>query len=313
VTDLPGLMMKSYMSAIAQAFALADTSLPEYLATHYLPNWYPTLADLTPETKIYNRMVTRIGSLKPTDVPIDVLNKLNAGTIETVNLAECLAVDFVTLMVQVVPELASVAKNRLSPADGITKRMTATGKLLFEHLGAAGVQDLATHPSDTVRGWAAYLLAAIPDLSLEQRLNSIRAIADDNHFGVREWSWLAVRPYIADRIDEAIPMLIPWVSDNSLNIRRFAIEVTRPRGVWCAHIPKLKEHPDLGLSLLEPVRADNSRYVRDSASNWLNDAAKSQPEWVKMVCERWQLESSVPETKKLCTRALRSFKIKSFS
>jgi 3-methyladenine DNA glycosylase AlkC len=230
-------------------------------------------------------MVPRTGSLKPTDVPTDVLNKLNAGTIETVNLAECLAVDFATLMAQVVPDLASVAKNRISPADGITKRMAAIGKLLFEYFGAAGVQDLATHPSDTVRGWAAYLLAAMPDLSLEQRLNSMRSFADDHHFGVREWSWLAIRPYLTDRIDEAIPMLIPWVSDNSPNIRRFAIEITRPRGVWCAHIPKLKAHPELGLGLLEPVRADDSRYVRDSASNWLNDAAKSQPEWVKMVCD----------------------------
>jgi 3-methyladenine DNA glycosylase AlkC len=256
-------------------------------------------------------MVTRKGSLKPIDVPIDVLDRLNAGTIETVNLAECLAVDFAILMAQVVPELAIIAKSRILPSEGITKRMAATGQLLLEHLGAAGVPDLAAHPSDTIRGWAAYLLAAIPDLSLEQRLDSIRPLADDHHFGVREWSWLAVRPYIAAQIDRAIPLLTPWVRDNSPNIRRFAIEVTRPRGVWCTHIPKLKENPELGLNLLEPVRADVSPYVRDSASNWLNDAAKSQPEWVKMVCERWQLESNVPETRKLCTRALRSFKTKS--
>jgi 3-methyladenine DNA glycosylase AlkC len=253
-------------------------------------------------------MVTRKGSLKPIDVPIDVLNQLNSGTIETVNLAECLAVDFAILMAQVVPELASVAKSRIPPADGITKRMAATGKLLLEHLGAEGVRDLTAHPSDTVRGWAAYLLAVIPDRSLVERLNSIRSLADDHHFGVREWSWLAIRPCIAAQIDEAIPLLMPWVNESSPNMRRFAIEVTRPRGVWCAHIPKLKQHPELGLRLLEPVRADVSRYVRDSASNWLNDAAKSQPEWVKMVCDRWQLESNVSETTKLCTRALRSLK-----
>ncbi|NJR32797.1 MAG: DNA alkylation repair protein [Chamaesiphon sp. CSU_1_12] len=251
-------------------------------------------------------MVTRKGSLKPSEVPIEVLERLNSGTIETVNLAECLAVDFATLMAQVVPELATVAKSRIQPSDGITKRMAVSGQLLFEYFGAAGVERLAVHPADTVRGWAAYLLAAIPDRSLEQRLISMRSLADDDHFGVREWSWLAIRPFIAERIDEAIPLLTPWVSDNSPNIRRFAIEVTRPRGVWCAHIPKLKEYPDLGLPLLEPVRADNSKYVRDSASNWLNDAAKSRPEWVRMVCERWQSDSNLPETKKLCTRALRS-------
>lgn len=128
-------------------------------------------------------MVTRKGSLKPSDVPIDVLDRLNSGAMETVNLAECLAVDFATLMAQVAPELATVAKSPIQPTDGITKRMAAAGKLLLEHLGAAGVRDLAVHPSDTVRGWAAYLLAAIPDRSLEQRLNSMRALADDRHFG----------------------------------------------------------------------------------------------------------------------------------
>jgi 3-methyladenine DNA glycosylase AlkC len=256
-------------------------------------------------------MVTRTGSLKPIDVPIDILNQLNAGTIETVNLAECLAVDFAILMAQVAPELTTVATSRILPTDGITKRMAATGKLLLEHLGTASVRDLAVHPADTVRGWAAYLLAAIPDVALAQRLDSIRSLADDHHFGVREWAWLAIRPYVAAQIDAAIPLLLPWVSESSPNLRRFAIEVTRPRGVWCAHIPQLKQNPALGLCLLEPVRADESRYVRDSASNWLNGAAKSQPEWVKMVCDRWQLESNAPETKQLCTRALRSFKTKS--
>jgi hypothetical protein len=77
-------------------------------------------------------MVTRKGSLKPIDVPIDVLDRLNFGTIETVNLAECLAVDFAILMAQVVPELATVAKSRIQPSDGITKRMATAGKLLFE-------------------------------------------------------------------------------------------------------------------------------------------------------------------------------------
>ncbi|MBW4636511.1 MAG: DNA alkylation repair protein [Iphinoe sp. HA4291-MV1] len=255
-------------------------------------------------------MITRKGSLKPNDVPIDVLNQLNSGVIETVNLSECLAVDFATLMEHVVPELTSVAKSRIQLSDGITKRMAAAGKLLLEHLGSEHFQYLASHPSDSVRGWAAYMIASIPDLSLAQRLNLIRPLANDNHFGVREWSWLALRPYIADQIHDAVQLLIAWVGEKSPNLRRFAIEGTRPRGVWCSHIPELKENPEIGLPLLEPARADVSRYVRDSVSNWLNDAAKSRPEWVQIVCARWQLESDAPETIKLCARALRSLKTK---
>ena len=34
--------------------AACFTSSTEYLATHYLPNWYPLIADLTPETKIFS-------------------------------------------------------------------------------------------------------------------------------------------------------------------------------------------------------------------------------------------------------------------
>ena len=42
------------VSAIESMGAYAFTSLAEYLSTHYLPSWYPLVADLTPETKFYS-------------------------------------------------------------------------------------------------------------------------------------------------------------------------------------------------------------------------------------------------------------------
>ena len=45
---------KSLIEIIHKAGAIPFTSHQEYLATHYLPNWYPLLQDLTPETKIYS-------------------------------------------------------------------------------------------------------------------------------------------------------------------------------------------------------------------------------------------------------------------
>ena len=91
-------------------------------------------------------------------------------------------------------------------------------------------------------------------------------------------------------------------------IRRCAVEGTRPRGVWTAHIEELKREPERGLPLLEPVRADESRYVQRAVANWLNDASKDRPEWVQEVCARWLDESPGPQTSWIVNSALRTLR-----
>ncbi|MFO1501313.1 MAG: ATP-grasp domain-containing protein [Verrucomicrobiota bacterium] len=44
---------RSFASAILDAGARLMTDPETYLCCHYLPNWYPLLADLTPETRVY--------------------------------------------------------------------------------------------------------------------------------------------------------------------------------------------------------------------------------------------------------------------
>jgi hypothetical protein len=41
------------VNAVESAGSFPFTSQAEYLLTHYLPNWYPAIADLTPATKFY--------------------------------------------------------------------------------------------------------------------------------------------------------------------------------------------------------------------------------------------------------------------
>lgn len=250
-------------------------------------------------------MTQRRGARSRAEIPKKVLADLNQGKIEAKTLAESLAIDFQTLLAATIPKAKKYA-DRLSPSLGIVARMTEGGKIVIEALGEDGIAHCIGHPSDTVRGWGAFAIGLLPGLSVPERLARIRPLADDANSGVREWAWLGVRSAIAGDLKRAIKTLVPWTKNPSDRIRRFATESTRPRGVWCSHLTLLKESPGLGLPLLEPLRADESKYVQDSVSNWLNDAAKSQPDWVRDICKGWLAQSDAPSTRRICNRATRS-------
>jgi 3-methyladenine DNA glycosylase AlkC len=244
------------------------------------------------------------------DVAPEILAQLNAGAMEARTLAENLAVDFGKLLRAVAPELPSTLHDRMAEAVqnklGVVQRGRLGGELLLAHFGPPALERFARHPSDTVRGWACYVVELMPELPLSRRLTLVHPLADDPHSGVREWAWMALRPHVAADIGAAIQLLGLWTKSSSPRIRRFASEVTRPRGVWCSHIGALKEDPSRGGTLLEPLRADPEKYVQDSVANWLNDASKSAPEWVREICARWRKESPCKETERICKRALRT-------
>src|SRR6476646_9824308 len=50
---LSGPEYKRLISALNQLGARALIPTTEYLCNHHLPNWYPLIKDLTPETRIY--------------------------------------------------------------------------------------------------------------------------------------------------------------------------------------------------------------------------------------------------------------------
>lgn len=241
------------------------------------------------------------------DIPPERLARLNAGA-EATTLTECLAVDFAALMRNILPEIGDDALTEIrdSASTGILKRMSIAAQVIENRLGLSTLERLARHPSDTARGWASFIIGSAVGMDLSARLDAIRPYADDPHFGVREWSWMAVRPHLAADLDRAIALLSEWTVDSSERIRRFASEAIRPRGVWCAHVAALKRHPEIALPILEPLRTDPAIYVQDSVANWLNDASKDRPDWVQALCVRWSAESSTPETARICKRALRS-------
>lgn len=245
---------------------------------------------------------------------------LEGGMHSTKNLAECLAIDQAALARAVLPDIGLeaalpdvLARLNEVAAKGISHQIAAIGMAIgiaLQGLKKAAArltaQRLSNHPSDTVRSWAAFALTRTdPTIALSDRLAMARPFAADTHFGVREWAWMAVRPYIAAEIVPAVMLLQGWTASPNPNIRRFAVESTRPRGVWGEHIGQLKTDPSMALPLLEALKADTARYVQDSVANWLNDASKTAPAWVVALCEQWKSAAN-PATDRIVDRALRT-------
>jgi 3-methyladenine DNA glycosylase AlkC len=244
-------------------------------------------------------------------IALQRIEELNSGDSESRTLAEIVAIDFNRLLINL--DLLDVAGIRALPQlgeIGIAQRMRMAASHLIRYADESAVRALVHHRSDTVRGLAAFAVAQLGRGSgVSNILSSIESFANDQHFGVREWAWMAVRDDLAAALAEAIEALVSWTASPQLFIRRFAIEVLRPRGVWARHIAVLRANPELGMPLLDPLKREREKYVQDSVANWLNDAAKDHPAWTVAVCERWLSECDGDSaTRRICTRARRSLK-----
>ena len=243
-------------------------------------------------------MTKRKGAASRARVDPEVLTRLEAGTMETATLTEALAIRMDRLMAAVDP---NVPLDRFDMMLGVVQRMAQGGALLRDH---GDPSRLSGHSSDTVRGWVAFAIGQDPAVAPLDRIDAIRPFAADTHFGVREWAWMAVRAIIVADPLAVIERLTPWTHDADANVRRFASEATRPRGVWAASIPLLRKEPAHALPILMPLRFDNERYVEDSVANWINDAAKDRPDWVRDLLAAWQAEAVAPRLIKRASRSL---------
>lgn len=149
----------------------------------------------------------------------------------------------------------------------------------MNNLTAIKIQNLtliSTHKSDLVRSWITVIIGSDSQLTIQQTHEYIRPFAAGKHFNVRECAWGAIRHKIIHNLDKSLKILSTWTTCEDENIRRFASEDIRPRGVWCEHISVLKENPELGLSIIDPLMTDSLIYVQNSVGNWLNDASNSK-------------------------------------
>jgi 3-methyladenine DNA glycosylase AlkC len=266
---------------------------------------------------VVQHLLQRRGAARIALIPAEVLEALNEGRVPTVNLNEFLALDLSRLARNVAGHIGLEASaERLQDTLAMLgafkpiRRHHHVALALYDLTAARGDRDrvahaLATHPSDIARSWAAQWIT-YSGLSLPAKLMAVRRFAADPHFGVREMAWMALRDEVVREPDAAVALLRPWVADPDPNIRRFATELTRPHGVWCPPVPLLKAEPWRAEALLAPLKSDPSLYVRNSVANWLNDASRTQPDWVRQTCARWDKGSRTAETAYIVRRALRT-------
>ncbi len=262
----------------------------------------------------------RKGAMKRSDIQPEVLDALHHGLVDTITLAEWLAIDMKKLLKNILPnvglenEIGSVI-DRFDKIknEGVTKRLKGVGEILYGTIKKRTdrseiFEGLANYTSDMVRVFANYIITADSSMSLKDRHKRTRRFASDPSVAVRECAWDSFRPYIHEELTKGIELLTEWIKDENPNIRRCALESTRPRGVWTFHVPALKTPPEYVINLLEPLKSDQSRYVQNSLGNWLNDASKDHPDWVIGICKRWEKESPTKETVYIIKGALRNVK-----
>lgn len=251
-------------------------------------------------------------------VPAARKEQLNRGIAESAHLLEWLSVDMGELLAVTAPQLrlrSPIPDEITSEAFrgvGVTKRLARIGVYLRSAGVAPGTKlfrRVASHDSDVVRQWAAYALMADTSLLLPARLQLTRIFAADRNMSVREVAWMTFRPYVAMDVLDALAQLRPLTVDRDPNVRRFAIEVTRPRSVWGEHLRLLKAEPEQARELLDATKADTSKYVQDAVANWLNDASKTRPDWVLELAETWMSSPSVDvATRRILIRGVRTLR-----
>ncbi|PHD54150.1 DNA alkylation repair protein [Bacillus toyonensis] len=270
-------------------------------------------------TKEAEVILNRKGARKVNEIPKEVLQLLQQGKVESVNLTEWLAINHIELLKNVLPSIglknsleSIVAELEKQNVETGMKVIRITGTLLDEIIlkeNEGNKEDvllkLSNHISDSVRCWAAFMNKKSNN-TLKDTLTYIRPFAADHHFGVREIAWMSIREDLSQNIEKSVELLVEWAKSEDENIRRFSVESIRPRGVWSKHIEILKQEPEKALPILNLLKSDPSKYVQDSVGNWLNDASKTKPDWVMNLCEEWEKDTDIKSTSRIIKKAKRT-------
>jgi 3-methyladenine DNA glycosylase AlkD len=129
-------------------------------------------------------------------------------------------------------------------------------------------------------------------------------VSRDSDWRVQEIFAKAFDRFCADAgYEAALPVIREWLSAPSPNVRRAVTEGLR---IWTGR-PYFRDHPEVAIELLSPLRGGDSAYLRKSVGNALRDISKKHPDLIRREVATWNLdEPSVRHTHKLATQFLKA-------
>ncbi len=106
-------------------------------------------------------------------------------------------------------------------------------------------------------------------------------------FTVNSSSEFAIRQFILKYPNETMIQMQLWAKSTNEHIRRLSCEGCRPRLPWAISLRDFKKNPKDILKILNILKYDESKYVRKSVANNLNDIAKDNPQIIKIIAKEW--------------------------
>lgn len=134
---------------------------------------------------------------------------------------------------------------------------------------------------------------------LEESLHAIGEITK------RNTGEYAIRPYLVKYPDETIARMTKWADHDNFHVRRLASEGMRPRLPWAKKLDAFIADPSPILPILNKLHDDESKFVRKSVGNNVNDILKDNYE-VGMALLRSWAEAPSANTRWVIKHALRN-------
>jgi 3-methyladenine DNA glycosylase AlkC len=169
-----------------------------------------------------------------------------------------------------------------------TIRDALAAELPQDYPAALGVV-VSVLKENKLRGFAVWPFAEfIQVYGLDQPEISLEALKVVTVCFTSEW---AVRPFIKQDPDATMRFLLKCARDESVDLRRWASEGTRPRVPWGEKLHLFIKDPAGTRAILDALKFDPELYVRKSVANHLNDITKDHPDYVIQLLQSWQQQA----------------------